>query len=162
MIGKIIGEALGIFGTIFLVLGFYIRREHTKLRRGPINKTSGQVIRYLQTIPFTPIVSYHVEGKNFEQTLTYTKIKYAIGTDEINREDFFSPTLTISKKEKENLPQIMQQRFPLETKLNIFYETNYPENSYIERFAKKRTDRTFFLMAAVCICCMVVVYFVFK
>lgn len=163
-IEMIIVEAIGILATIFLVLGFYMMKEENKLKKGPLQKTEGVVIKYRISETYAPVVEYKVDGETYKKALKYTSIaRVSAPWIKIKAEsayDLLDTKLKIRQNSMVSLNTLMQDRFPKGSTLTVYYVPESPEKSYVERFAPTHLEKAFFAGALITLIVMVIIYMV--
>lgn len=150
---KISFFAIFIFiGLIFLILSLIFKKKDKKMVEQCTLTTKGKVIKYTlwnnNGVHF-PIVEYIVNDTKYNQRLKYGWI--------VNKSSSFNKIKTEAENDvKEgNLvinsnahisTNVLKEHFPVGTELDVFYNPQNPDKSYVMRFVKNPAVKVLFFI----------------
>jgi hypothetical protein len=137
-------------GLILLILSLIFKSKDKKMVKQCNQKTKGKVIKYTlwnnNGVHF-PIVEYIVNNTKYNQRLEYAWI--------INKSSSFNKVKTEIENnvKKDNLvissnahiyTNALEEHFPVGTELDVFYNPQNPNKSYVMRFVKSPAVKVLF------------------
>ena len=137
-------------GLILLILSIIFKNKDKKMVKQCNQKTKGKVIKYTlwnnNGVHF-PIVEYIVNNAKYNQKLKYSWI--------INKSSSFNKVKTKVENnvKEENLvinsnahiyTNVLEEHFPVGTELDVFYNPQNPNKSYVMRFVKSPMVKVLF------------------
>ena len=141
-----------LIGLIFLILSLIFKNKDKKMVKQCTLTTKGKVIKYTlwnnNGVHF-PIVEYIVNDTKYNQRLKYgwivnksssfNKIKTEVENDVKEGNLVFTSIAHIST-------DALKEHFPVGTELDVFYNPQNPDKSYLMRFVKTPPEKVIFLI----------------
>ena len=141
-----------LIGLILLILSLILKNKDKRMIEKCTLSTKGKVIKYTlwsnNGIHF-PIVEYVINDIKYNQSLKYGWI--------INKSSSFNGVKTEVENDilGENLvinsntyisTNVLKEHFPVGTELDVFYNPQNPDKSYVMRFVKNPAIKVLFLL----------------
>ena len=141
-----------LIGLIFLILSLIFKNKDKKMVKQCTLTTKGKVIKYTlwnnNGVHF-PIVEYIVNDTKYNQRLKYgwivnksssfNKIKTEVENDVKEGNLVINSNAHISTN-------ALKEHFPVGTELDVFYNSQNPDNSYVMRFVKNPAVKVLFFI----------------
>ena len=139
-----------LIGLIFLILSLIFKNKDKKMVKQCTLTTKGKVIKYTlwnnNGVHF-PIVEYIVNDTKYNQRLKYgwivnksssfNKIKTEVENDVKEGNLVINSNAHISTN-------ALKEHFPVGTELDVFYNPQNPDKSYVMRFVKNPAEKVLF------------------
>ena len=141
-----------LIGLILLILSLIFKSKDKKMVEQCSLTTKGKVIKYTlwnnNGVHF-PIVEYIVNGTKYNQRLKYgwiinksssfNKVKYEVENDVKEGNLVINSNAHIST-------DALKEHFPVGTELDVFYNPQNPDKSYVMRFVKNPAVKVLFFI----------------
>lgn len=138
-----------VLTTLFLALGIWFYLKDRRIKKKSDNRTLGKVIGYSWSQSRAPIVEYEVNRKKYKTALRYSLVITTSSSFNPVRSkvkgDLLDTKLRISNNSVMSVNTIMQESFPIGSKMNVYYNPDKPKESFVERFAPSYLGRIFII-----------------
>ena len=138
-------------GLIFVLLALIFKNRDKKIVKQCNQIVKGKVVKYTlynnSGVHF-PVIEYVVNNIKYNQTLKYGWIiSKSSSFNNVKTEvenDVDNENLVISKNAHFST-NVLKEKFPVGTELNVFYNPQKPKKSYVMRFVKSPMVKVFYL-----------------
>ena len=140
-----------INGLILLTLALFFKKRDKNILERSTQVVIGKVVKHTllsNKSVYFPIIEYIVNGITYNQRLKYSWIITksspfkSINPDIEN--DILDTNLVINKNVYISR-NVLIDKFPVGTELAVYYNPNYPKESYVLRFTKNPCVKIFFI-----------------
>lgn len=142
-----------IDGLVFLLLALIFKNRDTNILKRCTQVAKGKVAKYTlwsNNGVYFPIVEYIVNNITYNQRLRYSFVisksssfKNVNSEVEIN----FSDTNLVISKNAHISTNVLKDKFPIGTELDVYYNPSNPKESYVLRFLKSPCIKIFLIVS---------------
>ncbi len=123
----------------------------------------GTVVSYSYNGTKAPVVEYFVNGKKHKNILRYSYVSRVStplsSTDTYAKDDVLHTKLRLRENSMLSTNTIMEENFPLESQMKVYYNPKKPKLSYVQRYAPSYLWIVFLIVAILTILSTVLLFF---
>ncbi|MGX7395453.1 DUF3592 domain-containing protein [Carnobacterium mobile] len=147
--------------VLFLTLGMWLYLKNQRIKNNSVDHVLGKVVGYSANQSRAPIVEYEVNGRKYKSTLRYSAVITTSSTfNPVKSEikgDLLATKLRIRNNSVMSVNTIMQESFPIGSRMNVYYNPDKPKESFVERFAPSYVGMIFMGVAVIPIVSVVLI-----